>query len=123
MFSVVKFLTIPFCMKESDMKRNIGKEKVDYLERCYQKNPDIVSRKIADEYILVPIRQNVGDLESIYTLNEVAARIWELIDGKKKVKEIKGKIMEEFEVTPEEIEKDLTELLQKLEKIDGIKEV
>ncbi|PIP14125.1 MAG: hypothetical protein COX49_00255 [bacterium (Candidatus Stahlbacteria) CG23_combo_of_CG06-09_8_20_14_all_40_9] len=123
MFSVVKFLTIPFCMKESDMKRNIGKEKVDYLERCYQKNPDIVSRKIADEYILVPIRQNVGDLESIYTLNEVAARIWELIDGKKKVKEIKDKIMEEFEVTPEEIEKDLTELLQKLEKIDGIKEV
>jgi len=122
-FSVVKFLTIPFCMKESDMKRNIGKEKVDYLERCYQKNPDIVSRKIADEYILVPIRQNVGDLESIYTLNEVAARIWELIDGKKKVKEIKDKIMEEFEVTPEEIEKDLTELLQKLEKIDGIKEV
>jgi len=122
-FSVVKFVTIPFCMKESDMKRNIGKEKVDYLERCYQKNPDIVSRKIADEYILVPIRQNVGDLESIYTLNEVAARIWELIDGKKKVKEIKDKIMEEFEVTPEEIEKDLTELLQKLEKIDGIKEV
>ena len=123
MFSVVKFLTIPFCMKESDMKRNIGKEKVDYLERCYQKNPDIVSRKIADEYILVPIRQNVGDLESIYTLNEVAARIWELIDGKRKIKEIKDKIMEEFEVTPEEIEKDLTELLQKLEKIDGIKEV
>jgi len=96
---------------------------VDYLEKCYQKNPDIVSRKIADEYILVPIRQNVGDLESIYTLNEVAARVWELIDGTMKVREIKHKIIEEFEVTPEEIEKDLTELLQKLEKIEGIKEV
>jgi len=106
-----------------DMEKNIGREEVNYLERCYQKNPDIVSRKIADEYILVPIRQNVGDLESIYTLNEVATRIWELIDGKRKIKEIKDKIIEEFEVTPEEAEKDLTELLQKLEKIEGIKEI
>jgi len=46
-----------------------------------------------------------------------------LIDGKRKVKEIKDKIIEEFEVTPKEAEKDLTELLQKLEKIEGIKEV
>jgi len=105
------------------MRENNGGEKVNYLERCYQKNPDIVFRKIADEYILVPIRQNVGDLESIYTLNEVATRIWELVDGKRKISEIKKIITEEFEVTPEEAEKDLIELMQKLEKIEGIKEV
>lgn len=96
---------------------------VKYLEKCYQKDPNIVSRKIADEVILVPIRQNVGDLESIYTLNEIAARIWELIDGKRNIKEIKDKIIEEFEVTPEEAEKDLIEFLQQLERIEGIKEV
>ena len=96
---------------------------MDYLQKCYQKKPDIVFRKIADEVILVPIRHNVGDLESIYTLNEVAARIWDLIDGKMKIKEIKDKIIEEFEVTPKETEKDLIELLQKLEKIEGIKEI
>ncbi|MCK4648720.1 PqqD family protein [bacterium] len=96
---------------------------MNYLEKCYQKDPNIVSRKIAGEFILVPIKQNVGDLESIYTLNEVAARIWELIDGKRKVKEIKDMIVEEFEVAPKEAEKDLIELLQKLEKIEGIKEV
>ena len=62
---------------------------MDFLERCYQKDQAVVSRKIADEVILVPIRKNVGDLESIYNLDEVGARIWELIDGKKKIKEIK----------------------------------
>ena len=93
----------------------------NYLDRCYQKNPDLVFRKIADEVILVPIRQNVGDLESIYTLNKVAARIWELIDGKMKVKDIKSKIVDEFEISYEEAEKDLIEFLQKLEKIEGIK--
>ena len=93
---------------------------MDFLEKVYKKSNSIVSRKIADEFILVPIRQNVGDLESIHTLNEAAARIWELIDGKKKAREIKDKIVEEFEVTPEEAEKDLIEYLQQLEGIEAI---
>jgi len=93
---------------------------MNVLDKVYKKSDSIVFRKIADEFILVPIRQNAGNLESIHTLNEVAARIWELIDGKKKVREIKDKIVEEFEVTPEEAEKDLIEHLLQLEGIEGI---
>ena len=93
---------------------------MNYLDKVYSKSDSIVFRKIADEFILVPIRQNVGDLESIYTLNETAARIWELIDGKMKAGEIKEKIIEEFEVTPEEAEKDIMEHLQQLEEIKAI---
>ena len=99
-----------------------GSVPVDFLEKVYDKSDSIVSRKIADEFILVPIRQNVGDLESIYTLNETAARIWELIDGKIKVEKIKEKLIEEFEVTPEETEKDLMEHLQQLEGIGAVVE-
>jgi len=96
---------------------------MNLLEKVYKISDSIVFRKIADEFILVPIRNNVSDLESIYTLNEVGARIWEMIDGKRKVKEIKDIIVEEFEVTPKKAEEDLIELLQKLEKIEGIKKV
>jgi len=94
---------------------------MSFLDKVYKKSDSIVSRKIADEFILVPIRQNVGDLESISTLNEVAARIWELIDGKMKVREIKDKIVEEFEVTPQKAEKDLVEYIKQLEKIEAVK--
>jgi hypothetical protein len=93
---------------------------MNLLEKVYKKSDSIVFRKIADEFILVPIRQNVGDLESISTLNEVAARIWELIDGKMKVREIKDKIVKEFEVTPQQAEKDLIEYLNQLEGIEAI---
>jgi hypothetical protein len=93
---------------------------MNYLEKCFSKGPNIVSRKIADEVILVPIRQNVGDLESIYALNEVGAFIWDLIDGKRQAKEIKEMIVEAFDVSPEEAEKDLIEFLLKSEKIGGI---
>ncbi|MEW6614173.1 MAG: PqqD family protein [Thermodesulfobacteriota bacterium] len=93
---------------------------MEFDERIYRKSDSIVSRKIADEFILVPIRQNVGDLESIFTLNETAARIWEMIDGETKVGRIKEKVVEEFEVTPEEAEKDIIEHLQQLEGIKAI---
>lgn len=93
---------------------------MDILNKVYKKNDSIVPRKIADEYILVPVRQNAGDLESIYTLNETAARIWELVDGKIKVRAIKERMVQEFEVTPEEAEKDLIQHLLQLEGIKAI---
>jgi hypothetical protein len=96
---------------------------MNILDKVYKKSDSIVSRKIADEFLLVPIKQNVGDLESIYTLNEVATRVWELIDGKKKVKEIKDKMVEEFEVTPQEAEKDLANLFKQLLAVGAITKV
>ena len=93
---------------------------MDFLERVYKKSDSIVSRKIGDEFILVPIKRDVADLESIYTLNETAARVWELIDGKLKVREIREKMVEEFEVTPGEAERDVIEHLQQLEGIKAI---
>lgn len=92
------------------------------LNRCYTKASSIVSRKIADEFILVPIRQKAGDLDNIYTMNEVAARIWELIDGEKRVDEIRNAIVEEFDVETEEVETDLMEFLQQLENVGAIRE-
>ena len=96
---------------------------MDYLERCYEKDPSIVHRNIAGEAILVPIRQNVADLESIYTLDEVGARIWELIDGQRRVKEIRDAIVEEYEVSPGVAEADLVEFVQQLEEMGGVREV
>ena len=96
---------------------------MDYLERCYEKDPSIVHRNIAGEAILVPIRSHVADLESIYTLDEVAARIWELIDGQRKVEEIRDAIVEEYAVSPDVAEADLVEFIQQLEAIGGVRRV
>ena len=95
---------------------------MNILDRVYIRNDGMVYRKIGDEFILVPIRQNVGDLESIYTLNETAANIWEWIDGKTRVEEIREKLVGEFDVTSNEAEKDLIEHLQQLEAIKAISE-
>jgi hypothetical protein len=95
---------------------------MSFLNKIYKRSDEMVFRKIGDECILVPIRQGAGDLESIYTLNETAARIWELLDGTAKGTEIRDRITEEFDVTPEEAEKDLVHHLKELASIKAIME-
>lgn len=87
----------------------------------YSKNPDVIFRKIADEFILVPIRQKAVDLKSIYTLNEVAAFIWGLIDGNRDASKIKEKISEEFMADPSVVESDATAILSQLEALTFIR--
>lgn len=90
--------------------------------RIYQKSEDIVSRTIVDEVILVPIRRRGEDVDSLYTLNEVGARIWESIDGTRQVREIRDLIVAEFDVTGAQAEADLLTLLDQLSQIGAITE-
>ena len=45
------------------------------MARCYTPSPDVVSRQIRGEQILVPIAGTMDRLDSIYALNEVASFI------------------------------------------------
>ena len=98
---------------------------MDCLEDHFRKHPNIVARKICDEIILVPIKENIGDLEdSIYSLKgQVSNRIWDLIDGKRTGRETGKKICEEFEVSAQQAQDDLREFLAQLEKIGAIEKV
>jgi len=86
-----------------------------------RKNPDMVTRVIDDETILVPIYKTSDKINCIYTLNKVASRVWEMFDGKKTVGEIKKQLLKEFDTTPEEIDKKMQELLKDLREIKAIK--
>ena len=90
------------------------------MEATYSRNPDIIFRKIADEFILVPIRQKAVDLKSVYTLNEAAAFIWELIDSSKSVSRIKDKVAEQFAVDTRQAQADVAEIISQLESLSLI---
>ena len=93
------------------------------LQKIYKKNPNIVSRVVAGEVILVPIHNNVADMDFIYTLNITAARVWELTDGEHTLKEIHQSLVKEFQVDGIEIAQDLLELIQNLADISAIIEI
>ncbi len=94
-----------------------------HLKKRYKKNEDVVFRRISDESILVPIKDNVGDLRFIYNLNDVGTFIWQRIDGKSQLMDIKRMLVHEFEISPSQAEKDLLEFIDHLEKMGHIVKV
>jgi len=92
------------------------------LEIRFKRNENFVFRKIGDEMILVPIKDNVGDMGYIYNFNELAAFVWENFDGKDRLQDIKNSIVEEFEVSAQQAEKDLCEFVDDLKEIGAIVE-
>ncbi|MCI0522595.1 MAG: PqqD family protein [Bacteroidales bacterium] len=67
----------------------------------------VVVRRINDECLLIPLTHDIADMDSLYRLNETGAFIWELIDGRRDIKEITAMVAEEFDVDQPEAEKDI----------------
>ena len=68
------------------------------IHKTYKRSRKIVARNTGDEFVLVPVSDNIADMNSVYTLNSTGAFIWDRLDGKKTVKEIIDEVEEEFEV-------------------------
>jgi hypothetical protein len=80
----------------------------------YVKKGEIAFRVIAGEGVLVPIRGGVGDLHSIFTMNEVGAAIWGHIGPERTTAEIARLVCDEFEVTPEQAARDVATFVKTL---------
>lgn len=85
-----------------------------------RKNPNMVTRVIDGETILMPIYKTSDEINCIYTLNKVASRIWELIDGKITLPNLKKQILNEFDATSDEVDKEMGGFLKDLKEIRAI---
>ena len=77
-------------------------------------SPRVVFRRINDECLLIPLSDNIADMDSLYRLNETGVFIWEAIDGKRDIRDITARMAEEFDVGPDEAEKDILEFLDQV---------
>lgn len=93
------------------------------LGTVYAKNPDYVQRDVAGECILVPIRRNLTESNSIYVLNETGAALWGRIDGTRSVQTISDEFVQEYDVTVEQLHQDFHTLLIDLLSIHAVTEV
>lgn len=84
------------------------------MQSVFARSDDVVCRQVGAETILVPIRSNVGSLESVFVLSPVAARIWSLMDGATPVDGIVDRVCDEFEVERDTADHDVRELLDSL---------
>ena len=80
----------------------------------FQPSGDVVFRRVGEEAVLVPLRQNVANLDWVHTLSPVAARIWQLMDGTRTTDEIVAAICDEYDVAEDVAAADAAELLASL---------
>jgi len=74
-----------------------------------------------EEFILVPIHQDVADMECIYTLNPVGAFIWQQLETSSTLDELQDVMVDEYDADPEIIEEDLVRFLEEMLSISAIK--
>jgi coenzyme PQQ synthesis protein D (PqqD) len=81
----------------------------------FVRSDSVISRVIAGETLIVPIRKGVGDLASIYSLNPVGSAIWEAVSIPRSKREIVDRVEQEFTGDPPRIELDVDSFLAELE--------
>ena len=82
----------------------------------------VVTRKTGKEYVLVPVVNNIADMNSVFTLNESGAFIWDLIDGKRSVGDIINALITEYDTDNETAKADMFTFIDEMSKYLIIKE-
>lgn len=86
------------------------------------RNPNFIFRKIVDEMVLVPIKQNVADLNAIFTLNDLGAFIWEKLENPSTHAELEEAIFAGYDADIIEVKRDLEVFLHEMAEIGAITE-
>lgn len=81
----------------------------NWLERVPIQNDAAAWRRVDDEAIIV-----MPETSQASVLNQVAARIWELMDGKRTLGQIVGMIVLEYDVDAATAEKDARDFVNEL---------
>ena len=90
--------------------------------KIYKKNENVVMRKIAGELFLIPIRGKIADMQRIFALNPAGEYIWQEMDRKMSLDEIRKGMMARFDVEEEKADSDIREFIADLLKADLIGE-
>jgi hypothetical protein len=86
------------------------------LKSILSHSPSVVTRKTGNEYVLVPIANNIADMTSVYTLNETGAFIWEQINGTRNIEDIIVLLTAEYDVDFENASEDVFDFAEKMSK-------
>jgi hypothetical protein len=79
------------------------------LHQIVARSPDTVSRIIGEEAVII-----LPELGELKVVNEVGARLWNLVDGQKTVADLVDIICEEYDVDHDRGKQDVLNFLQQM---------
>jgi len=91
-------------------------------EQLFTRSRSVVSRVVAGETLIVPVRGKVGDLASIYSFNGTGSLIWQLLDSPRSLADLIDAVEREYAVEQAQAQKDVTRFLNDMASV-GLVEV
>jgi Coenzyme PQQ synthesis protein D (PqqD) len=79
-----------------------------------RRSRNIVSRVVADEAIVVPIRRGAADMDSIYTFNETGTMLWAMIEENRSAADMVRYLELEYGLSPEQAQADMEKFVAEL---------
>jgi hypothetical protein len=120
--AVLGSLNLSRLIEESGMSRGSGEVDCGLSSALEQqrfvRTRSVVSRVIAGETLIVPVRGKVGDLASIYSFNGTGTLLWQLLDAPRSLAELVDAVEHQYDVAREQAEKDVTRFLNDLALMD-----
>lgn len=92
------------------------------MDKVYSRNKDFVQREVAGEFLLIPLHRQLTEANSLYVLNETAATLWRSFDGQRTLHEIMGEFSRAYDVSREQLEKDVAIMIDDLLSIHALVE-
>jgi len=83
-------------------------------EETLVRSQAVIAREVAGETLIIPVRDRVGDLASIYSLNSTASLIWKLLGSPRTLTQLAMTFAQEFEVEPEMVRGDVADFLNEM---------
>lgn len=88
---------------------------MDYWKRVLINKENVVSRHIAGEELLIPIKGRLADMQRIFALDPVAAHIWKKLDGSADLESVLQSVLGEFAVGEDLARRDFQSFIRQLE--------
>jgi hypothetical protein len=90
---------------------------IDSPGQLFTRSRTVVSRVVAGETLIVPVRGKVGDLASIYSFNGTGSLIWQILDSPRSLVDLIDAVEREYAVDLETATKDVTQFVTDLHSV------
>ena len=92
----------------------------DMMDIRFERRSTMVTRRVAGEVILVPLTPRMGEEAALYTLDEIAAFLWDRLDGTCTGRDLVGALGSAYVVDQARAEQDVRVFLEQLKALDAI---
>ncbi|MGH9715332.1 MAG: PqqD family protein [Candidatus Acidiferrales bacterium] len=80
----------------------------------FKKSINVVSRTVADEAIVVPIRRGAADMDSIFTFNEAGTALWNMVEANRSGSEMTEYLQREYGLSAQQAGGDAQAFIENL---------